>query len=128
MLKLSIPKIKKLKASTLIEVIVASVIFLIIFSISLDTLTQLTTSTKDTTVYVDVNYRMNACFREYSKEDYISGEFEHSYYWGVINIKVLPYKDYPNLKFIEIKAGVNNDRRILESRHIVEMNDEDRNR
>lgn len=71
----------KLKASSLIEVIVSSVILLIAFAISMDTLVRLSTTQNKVDEVVQMEMDIRACLKkEHCKEETIR------YEWGEIEI------------------------------------------
>lgn len=70
-----------LKASSLIEVIVSSVILLIAFAISMDTLVRLSTTKNDVEDIVQMEMDVRACIK---KED--PDEETLTYAWGEIEI------------------------------------------
>ncbi len=62
-----------LKASTLVETIIASVIFMCVFVISLETVSRLTVREDDNTVLVEADYRIKECLREYGDGRHADG-------------------------------------------------------
>lgn len=113
-----------LPASTLVEAIVASVIFLAVFAISLNTVTRLTTGEKDYITMVEVDYAIKSCFREYSGGGHLPGKYNKTYDWGEITIEINPYGNYPELQQLMISADIHNRNKYMEYRHIIHMADE----
>lgn len=113
-----------LRGSTLLETIVASVLFLLVFAISLETTTRLTASSRDAGILIEVDYRLNECFREYSSIKYFNGEYERTYDWGNIHVDISQYGSYKQLRHISLKACIANSHKVLEFNHIVAVGDE----
>lgn len=124
MAKLKKNNILVLKASTLLETIVASVIFLSVFTISLWTTTLLTSSTCGPGILVEVDYRLKECFRDYSSSYYTNGDYVRSFGWGNIHIDISFYQHYEDLRHIHLKAVIENDRKTISFDHIVKIDDD----
>lgn len=106
-------------ASTLIETLIASVIFLCVFMISLDTLSRLTLNKTDTRLLTEADYRIKDCFREYATGKYDCGYYQHTFDWGSIGITVKPYRDYPALRELEITADIKRSGKQIRYRHLI---------
>ena len=111
----------KLRASTLIETIIASVIFLAVFMISLETVSRLTVRNNDNIILVEADYRVKECFREYGDGRHENGQYTCEYDWGGITILIHPYRNYAGLQEITITADIESIAKRLELRHIIEM-------
>ncbi len=105
-----------LRGSTLVEAVVASVIFMCVFAISLETVLRLTTKKEDNMVLIDVDHRIEECLRDYSRHE--NGVYAREYDWGRIVVVVRQYKNYPRLR--EVVVTANTERKRLEIRHVVE--------
>lgn len=124
MAKLNKNNILVLKASTLLETIVASVIFLSVFTISLWTTTLLTSSTCGPGILIEVDYRLKECFRDYSSAYYTNGDYVRQFGWGNIYIDISSYKNYDELRHIQLKAVIANDHKTVSFDHIVQIDDD----
>ena len=80
---------QKLKASSLIEVIVSSVIMLITFTISMDILVKLATSKSD----INEVIQMEMDIREYIKRERVTEEII-TYGWGEIEVVKYEINNY----------------------------------
>ncbi len=111
-----------LRASTLVEVIVASVIFLTIFAISLHTITRLAVNPAEGEAFAEADSQILSCFRELADGRHEEGEYTRSYNRGEILITIASYRDYDELQEITISTAVN--RKRIEYKHIIErLND-----
>lgn len=113
-----------LPGSTLLETIVASVIFLSVFAVSLETMSRMVASPRDTGIMVEVDHRLNECFRKYSSPLYTAGEYEQKYSWGTIYIALSRYKEYDRLRHISLRAVVVDSRRTIGFDHVIMLDDE----
>ncbi|MCL2562127.1 MAG: hypothetical protein FWE10_07425 [Rikenellaceae bacterium] len=112
-----------LRASTLVETLVASVIFMCVFAISLETLSRLTTRDDDNAVLVEADYRVKELFRLYGDGTHGAGEHKQEYDWGTITVRISPYGEYGRVQEVAITADVMRVSKLLEFRHIVEIAD-----
>lgn len=96
----------ELQASTLIEVIVASVLFLIIFAITLHTITSITTHENQRYSMPQIDGWIKECLKRYSSKEYADGEYRELYPSGEISIEVSPYENHDSLKVIKIETRV----------------------
>lgn len=82
-------------ATSLVETIVSSIIFMIIFIIAMDALTNLLVYDQKNPNYIIVENDLKKCRRTIEKEGIDENMKEHyySYKWGKIKVSVSPYKD-----------------------------------
>lgn len=106
-----------LKGSTLIEVIIASVIFMSVFAISLETVSRLTVRQDDNLALVEAGHRMEECFRDYAGRD--EGVYTREYEWGTVRVLLRPYREYERLHEMVITAEMKHKK--MELRHVVEI-------
>lgn len=110
----------RLRGSTLIETLIASVIFLCVFVISLETLSRLTVRKNDSAILVEADYRAGQCRREFTSGGHEPGAYMREYPWGNITIILKPYRHYASLRELTITADIKNDAKRLEYRYIFE--------
>lgn len=110
---------RRFVASSLLEVIVASVILLIVFTISLTTMVRLTTGSADGVVYADAHYKMVGVANKIRNGDCPENHMEQ-YSWGTINICVEPYASYPWLKELTITAIIAGTGKKIEQKYLVD--------
>ncbi|GHV01671.1 hypothetical protein FACS1894159_09840 [Bacteroidia bacterium] len=112
-----------MKASTLVETLVASVIFLVMFAISLETIVRLAVRRDDDTVYVVAEGETARLFREYaSAGERLPGTTVKEYDWGTITIAIGPCRDYPRLQVVDVSATLRSERKVISRRQVVEIN------
>ncbi len=106
-----------LKGSALVEAIVAAVIFLCVFAISLETVSRLTVRQDNGMALVEAGQRMEECFREYAGRE--NGAYTKEYEWGEVVVRIGPYREYERLREIVITADTGQKK--MELRHVVEI-------
>lgn len=113
------PANSTLRADTLIEAIVASVIFLLVFGISLETISRLSLYHNQDPLFVEVDYRLKSCFEEFSGGSYEYAVYHRKYTWGTITIDIKPYKEYSGIQEITLSAKIKHRLQSIEYRHLV---------
>ena len=98
-------KNKNLTASTLIEAIVASTIFLIVFMLSLETVSRLTAGRgNDEWVLTEADHCADLCFAKYGDGKHPSGIYVEEFGWGKVEIVISRYIDYDDLREVIVRA------------------------
>lgn len=113
-------KSARLRASTLIETMIASVIFLCVFTISLDTVSRLTLKNNDQSILVEVDYRIKQCRQEFSAKTHRQGSYIREYSWGKIIVNLKPYRNYMDLTELTITADVKNNSKRFKYKYVIE--------
>lgn len=114
---------KTLRANTLVEVLVASVIFLAVFMIGLETLSRLTVRDDEGLVFVEADWRVKECFFEFSDGLHPVGKYDKNYDWGEIQVTIAPYRDYRNLQELTLAATILQNRKRIEYKYIIEIDE-----
>lgn len=81
----------KIKASTLMEVIIASLIMLIVFSLSMDVMSKIFISMHSDNSSIEIENEMNQQISYYSNGYKTIGTYEHIYKWGCITVTINEY-------------------------------------
>lgn len=86
---------RKLPATTLLETIVSSVIFMIIFIIAMHSMTNLIVYENRQPNYLIIENDLKKCRRTIEKEgiDENLKELYYSFPWGKVKVSISPYKD-----------------------------------
>ena len=93
---------KSLQAFSLIETIVASVIFMIVFLIAMHTLTSLIKYDIADTSYLLMENELQKLRKSIVLNEHFPSKQVYTYEWGDANIHITPYKD--NVYQIELTA------------------------
>lgn len=90
-----------IKASSLIEVIVASAVFMVVFLISLQTIGKITTKNDISIELIDAQNKIYAAFRAAQNEP-TPAIFQYD--WGNITIVKQKYKNFNDLTLLKIEV------------------------
>ena len=82
---------RELQASSLLECIVAAVILLASFMITMETLTRVTLTGDDPAENVSTELAARQCRREYGDRLCLSGKYTKEYDWGTVEIVIADY-------------------------------------
>lgn len=115
---------RSLRASALIEAVVASTVFLIVFMLSLDTVSRITTGKGDDEyVLIDADHRAEMCFARYGDGSYPPGTYEEEFPWGKVVTEIVRYGEYGRLQEVTVRAVIDDSRRGFTYKYIVEAGD-----
>jgi hypothetical protein len=113
-----------LRAETVIQAIIAALIFMVVFLVSLDTIVRITTAEDDAYLLVDANYQISSFFAELSDGKHQNGSYTKYFGEGKLSAEISQYKNYPDLQIIVINAKINKIKKQIVLRHIVEIKNE----
>jgi hypothetical protein len=114
----------KFRAETLIQTIVAALIFMTVFLISLDTVVRITTSNADAYILVDVDYQISSFFVELADGKHPNGNYTKYFSEGKLSAEISQYAHYANLQLIVINAEMNKIKKRITFTHIIELSNE----
>lgn len=111
----------KIKASTILEAVVASIIFMIVFFMSISFIVTVRASENDNKTLVVIT-DFKTCIHEFKEGGYATGEYIKNYEWGEITIKVKKYLDISEIQEVYFETNQPSSRnkiihRILISSH-----------
>lgn len=92
-----------LQGSSIIEVLVASLVFLLIFCITMETLTRIASVRHDESM-LSVEKDLQDTVHEFSVRSFTEGEHTRTYDWGEIDIEIKPYNELPGIHFVTFTA------------------------
>lgn len=81
----------RLPGSSLLECIVAAVIMLICFEITMEMLTRMTLTGNDPVENVTIELAIRQAFREYGDGEHANGKYNKTEEWGSLEIELSPY-------------------------------------
>ena len=112
--------IKRLPAASLLEAIVASVVLLIVFAASLETVVRLTATPSEGMACVDADYRAACTASEIRQGAFSEGTTERSYGWGTLTVLIEPYASCPALWQATLTVKIAGGRKRMEYRYLVD--------
>ena len=117
----------RLPAASLLEAVVASVVLLIVFAASLETVVRLTATPSEGMACVDADYRAACTASEIRQGAFSEGTTERSYGWGTLTVLIEPYASCPALWQATLTVKITGGRKRMEYRHLVDPDGFDRN-
>ena len=121
------PNIARLPAASLLEAVVASVVLLIVFAASLETVVRLTATPSEDVACVDADYRAACTASEIRQGAFSEGTTERSYGWGTLRVRIEPYASCPTLWQATLTVKIAGGRKRMEYRYLVDPDGFDRN-
>ncbi len=103
----------------MIEAIVASLIFLAVFAISLSTVTGFTLREDEGYVLLEAERRLEACIDRYGSGTWPEGAYEEEHAWGKITINITPYEGFENIQAVTLAARLTGSRKTIEYRSLI---------
>lgn len=117
----------RLPAASLLEAIVASVVLLIVFAASMETVVRLTATPSEDVACVDADYRAACTASEIRRGAFSEGKTERSYGWGTLTVLIEPYASCPALWQATLTVKIAGGRKRMEYRYLVGPDGFDRN-
>ena len=108
-----------MRGASLLEAIVAAVVFLFVFAAALEILPRLSVREDDTALLVEADYRMKRAFAKYATGVWPCGEYVEAYEWGSVAVTVAPYRDFRDLQVVEVNVFINGSDKRLGIRQII---------
>lgn len=115
-----------LEASTILEVIVASVLFLILFSLAMEMLVRIAGRQPDNAL-LQAEIDRKACVHEFKTGVFEQGEYVREYDWGTITITVSPYRTLQDIDELHFLIHISKGNRTLFFRTLTTRTDEKTN-
>ena len=112
--------LKRLPAASLLEAIVASVVLLIVFAASMETVVRLTATPSEDVACVDADYRAACAASEIRRGTFKEGTTELSYGWGTLTVRIEPYASCPVLWQATLTVRIAGGRKRMEYRYLVD--------
>ncbi|MDR2064262.1 MAG: hypothetical protein LBP85_00925 [Prevotellaceae bacterium] len=112
------------RAETVVQAIVAALIFMAVFLASLDTVVRITTSEDDAYLLADADYQISLFFAELADGKHQNGSYTKYFSGGKLSAEISQYKHYVDLQIIVINAEIDRIKKRIVLRHIVEIKNE----
>ena len=101
-----------LAGSTVIEVIVASVLFLTVFFLAMEALVRIGSRQPDQTL-LQAEIDRVACVQEFKTNAFGPGEYAREYGWGEIEITVTPYRELTGVQELRFDTRIEKGRQVF---------------
>ncbi len=109
----------RLPGSSMIEAIVASLIFLVVFAASLSTLTGLNLRGDEGYVLLEAERALEDCSMRYGDGTWADDTYTDTFAWGGITTVVSEYRDYDGIQQISMRATLAGSRKTIERTRLV---------
>ncbi len=91
---------RRLKGASLLEAIVAAVLFLTVFAAIMELLPRLTVRDDDALLVAEADYRVGRAFDKYGSGVWPCGEYAETYDWGAVTVRIERYRDYSDKQVV----------------------------
>lgn len=110
---------RRLRAASLLEAVVAAVLFLTVFAGAMELLPRLTVRDDDALLAAEAEYRVARAFEKYVSGVWPPGEYAERYDWGDVAILVEPYSYFSDLQVLTITARIDGSRKRITHKQLV---------
>lgn len=110
----------RLKGATLLEAIVASVLLLTVFAVTMELLPRLAVRDDDALRIAQADYRVMRAFEKYAAGGWPEGEYVEDYEWGTVVIRVGGYRNSTSVQTVDVTARIVGVRRRITFRQVIE--------
>lgn len=114
---------RRLRGSSLLEAIVAAVLFLTVFAVAMELLPRLTVRDDDALLVAEADYRVGRVFDKYGSGVWPCGEYVETYYWGTVTVRIERYRDFADLQLVTVAARIDGSRKWITLKQLVECGD-----
>lgn len=107
------------RAASLLEAVVAAVLFLTVFAVVMELVPRLTVRDDDALLVAEAEYRAGRAFGKYATGLWPCGEYAEQYVWGSVAIRIAPYRDFADMQVVEITARIDGSRKRITLKQLV---------
>lgn len=115
---------RRLRAASLLEAVVAAVLFLTVFATALELVPRLTLRDDDALLVAEAEYRVGLAFGKYGTGLWPAGEYAEGYDRGAVLIRIEPYGDCGDMQVVAITARIDGSRKRPGLKRIVECREQ----
>lgn len=105
--KLPVAVRRRIWGVSLLETVVASVVFLTLFMATLDMLPHLTIRDDKAQLEAEAMSQIDKLAKRCGSAAWSEGDYVERYEWGSVVIRVAPYQDFEDVRIISISARIN---------------------
>lgn len=115
---------RQLKGSSLLEAIVAAVIFLLVFTAAMELMPHFAVRRDNTLLLVEADYRLMRAYERYATGLWPCGEYTEQYDWGKVIIRITLYDDFSDVQLVEATARIEGDDKRIRIKQLVECSEQ----
>lgn len=109
-----------LRGTSLLEAVVASVVSLTIFTLTISILPQLIVRGDDASLVVEAEYRVEEAFGRYETGVWPCGEYVERYEWGEVTVRVERHRDFSDVRHVSVTARIEGSRKRIVRERVME--------
>lgn len=110
---------RRLRAASLLEAVVAAVLFLTAFAAAMELVPRLTVRDDDALLVAEAEYRVGQVFVKYATGLWPCGEYAEQYGWGSVEIRIAFYRDFADMQVVTVTAQVGGSRKKIVHKQLV---------
>lgn len=110
---------RRLRGATLLEAIVAAVLFLTVFAAAMELLPRLTVRDDDALLVAEAEYRASRAYDKYASGLWPAGKYSETYDWGAVAIRIEPYREFADLQVVTVSARIDGSRKRITHKQLV---------
>lgn len=111
---------RMLRGTSLLEAVVASAVFLTIFTLTISILPQLIVHEDDASLVVEAEYRVEEAFGRYETGVWPCGEYVERYEWGEVTVRVERHRDFSDVRHVSVTARIEGNRKRIVRERVME--------
>ena len=114
---------RRLKGASLLEAIVAAVLFLTVFAAVMELLPGLTVRDDDALLVAESDYRAGRAFDKSATGLWPCGEYAEAYDWGAVTVLVEAYRGFSDVQVVTVSVRLGGSRKRIVLKQLVECRD-----
>lgn len=108
-----------LPGASLLEAVVAAVLFLTLFAAVMELVPRLTVRDDDALLVAEAEYRAGRAFEKYATGLWPCGEYAERQGWGDITVQVSAYGDHDGVRCVTVTARIDGSRKRVVLKQLV---------
>lgn len=116
-------KKERLRGASLLETIVAAVLFLAVFAALMELIPRLTVRDDEALVTAEAEYRAARAFDKYGSGLWPAGEYAERYDWGEVTTRISHYRAVREVQQLTVTARIDGCRKRIVHRQLVEWHE-----
>lgn len=114
---------RRLRGTSLLEAIVAAVLFLLVFASVMELMPRLAVRNDDAVLLAEAHYRTSRTFEKYASGGWHCGAYVHRYDWGEITVRISAWRGLDAIREIEVEARIEGSVRVVRLKQLAACSD-----
>ncbi|WP_295940254.1 hypothetical protein [uncultured Alistipes sp.] len=111
---------RRLNGASLLEAVVAAVLFLTVFAAVMELVPRLTVRDDDALLVAEAEYRIGRTFEKYATGLWPCGEYTENYDWGRIIVSIDIYSERSDMQVVSLQALIDGSRKRIGHKQVIE--------